>query len=622
MCGISVLVDRKGRPIDPQIVREMNRRVIHRGPDDEGVFLNDAFALGHRRLSILDLSASGHQPMPYGDALVVTYNGEIYNYVELRAELSALGYSFTSSSDTEVLLAAYACWGEDCVRRFNGMWAFALFDRRRNVLFCSRDRFGVKPLHYVELPEFFAIASEVKQFLAVPGFTPRVDEISAYRFLVQGQLSIDARGFFAGVNELRGGHNLIYDLARGRYSVRRWYDLASASSLCPLPFGEAAQRFKELFFDAVKLRLRSDVAVGSCLSGGVDSSSIVSAVRSLTGSTDALRTVSAAWDDPSCDETRYFDAVTRKTGFATVVTRPNVDDLLARGALDRMLYHQDQPILSASHFAEYGVFEAARAHRLVVMLDGQGADEYLAGYSDFFPAFLRARVSRAQLWTAVHEARARGRLRGLPASTALRALLGAVVSDPRRGLLPARRAGAPNWVGPRLAKLARDPAIGVPEQEQAGSIRELSIAQLVSTSVPYQLHSEDRNSMLHSIESRLPFLDYRLVEFGVSLPDEYKIREGATKAIVRAALRDVLPAEIVERHDKVGFAAPEQPFMRNNAPSLRGELGAACAAFPDLLRDRLVSRFDAMVARREPYSSLYFRVMAFWRWAQLFDVTQ
>jgi asparagine synthase (glutamine-hydrolysing) len=628
MCGISVVVERSGGPVDPAVVVEMNRRVIHRGPDDEGVFLGEGFALGHRRLSILDLSAAGHQPMAFRDRLVVTYNGEIYNYIELRAELIGAGYTFETSTDTEVLLAAYDHWGEDCVRRFNGMWAFVLWDKRRDLLFCSRDRFGVKPLHYVELHRYFALASEVKQLLAVPGFEAKLDEIAAYRFLAHGQLSIDERGFLQGVKELRGGHNLVYELAGHRHRIERWYDLASAARPISPTFSEAAAHFKQLFFDAVRVRLRSDVAVGSCLSGGVDSSSIASAARALTGSTQALRTVSAAWDDERCDETRYADQVTRATGFSAVVTRPRIDELLSKGTLDRIIYHQDQPILGASHFAEYGVFEAARAQRLVVMLDGQGADEYLAGYADFFAAFVRGQIGRGRILPAWREARLRARLRGLPAQVALRSLLGSLLSGPLHEIGTRIRPGgsarasrlAP-WFGPRLSQLAREPSASGPDHAAARSIRELSITQLLATSVPYQLHSEDRNSMLHSIESRLPFLDYRLVEFGLSLPDEFKIRDGATKAVIREALRGVLPEAIRSRHDKVGFAAPEQPWIRRNAASIRCELASATAAFPGMFNAALLARFDAMIAGSLAYSPLFFRVLSFRRFAQLFQLS-
>jgi asparagine synthase (glutamine-hydrolysing) len=624
MCGISVLVDRKGRAIDPGIVAAMNQRVVHRGPDDEGVFVGEGFGLGHRRLSILDLSSAGHQPMAFQDRSVVTYNGEIYNYVELREELVRLGYVFRSTTDTEVLLAAYDCWGRDCVRRFNGMWSFVLWDRRERLLFCSRDRFGVKPMHYVQLPGYFAVASEVKQFLAVPGFEPRLDEIAAYRFLVEGQLSIDERGFFAGVRELRGGHTLIYELATGEHRVERWYELEATPPEAALDFETAAERFKALFFDAVRLRLRSDVAVGSCLSGGVDSSSIVTAVRAMGGPASALETVSAAWDDLRCDESRHFEQVTAATGFASIVTRPRMDELLTEGALDRIIYHQDQPILGASHFAEYGVFRAAREHDLVVMLDGQGADEYLAGYTNFFPAFIRGQLCRSRWWPALREIRQRSRLRGAPVHAIVWSLLASGIGAPLRQRLHGsgmmRRRIEP-WLGRALLRVASEPDAAVPRHWRAGSIRELSITQLLSSSVPYQLHSEDRNSMLHSIESRLPFLDYRLVEFGLSLPDEFKLRDGATKAVVREGLRGVLPEAIRTRHDKVGFAAPEQPFIIRHAPRIRRELESAVAGFPRLFQPALLTGFDAMVTGTEPYSSLYFRALAFRRWAELFGVS-
>ncbi len=621
MCGISVLVDSKCRSVDPAIVAAMNARVIHRGPDDEGVFVGQSFALGHRRLSILDLSAAGHQPMAFRDRTVVTYNGEIYNYVELRAELTQLGYEFHTTTDTEVLLAAYDCWGEECVRRFNGMWAFVLFDRRRNILFCSRDRFGVKPLHYVEIGDLFAIASEVKQFLAVPGFVPKADPVSVYRFLIESRISIDERGFFDGVRELRGGHNLRYDLARGRFDVVRWYDLGAVRPDASMSFEEASERFRELFFQAVRLRLRSDVSVGSCLSGGVDSSSIVSVARAVTGLPGALSTVFCGWDDPSCDESRHQEVVTRATGFASVVTRPKIEELLTRGSLDRIIYHQDQPIPSTSHFAEFAVFEAARAHGLVVMLDGQGADEYLAGYGEFFAPFIEGQLRRGHFATAIREMRRRSELRGSPLPKLLRSLLVTMALEPLRAHVPRRSAlnGAAAWAGSSLAELARH--VAREAKPTPRTLRELSLAEMCDTSIPYQLHSEDRNSMLHSIESRLPFLDYRVVELGFSLPDEFKIRDGATKAIVREGLRGVLPDAIRTRHDKVGFPAPEEGWIRSNAKTVRLELAAATEAFPLFLKAPLLSEFDAMINGPRAYDPMFFRVVALRRWAEVFNVS-
>lgn len=621
MCGISALIDRKGRPLDRELVVAMNARVVHRGPDDGGIFYTSHFALGHRRLSILDLSHAGRQPMEFHERSVVTYNGELYNYLELRAELVREGYEFRTTTDTEVLLAAYDHWGEDCVRRFNGMWAFVLWDRRRHVLFCSRDRFGVKPLHYVELGELFAIGSEVKQFLGLPGFVATPDPTCVYRFLTADTAAgVDAQEFVSGVRSLRGGHNLRFDLRTNTFAIERWYDLAATRPDDRWTFRDAADRFRELFFDAVRLRLRSDVKVGVCLSGGVDSSSIAAVASRLAKVPSDVRSVSCVWDDVACDESHFIEAVVRECGFDPVYSRPDMDDLLSSGTLDHLVYHHDQPIWSASQFSEYAVFAAAKEHGLVVMLDGQGADEYLAGYSWFFPPFIRSLLVSGKWLEALSEVRGRSALRGTPFQAGVRSLWNALVSAPLRGAVRGALPKEPlaDWAGSRLVDLHGDPSAGAFRYHGAGSLRELSLREVLDTSIPQQLQSEDRNSMLHSIESRLPFLDYRLVEFGLSLPDDFKLRAGATKAIVREGLQGILPDAIRGRHDKLGFPAPEEAWIRKHARDVRGELDAAVQRFPEYLRPALLTKFDRVMARQASYDGVFFRVVSLNRWADVY----
>ena len=619
MCGISALVDRRGHPVDRALVERMNERVLHRGPDDGGIFEGPSFALGHRRLSILDLSAAGHQPMQLTGRAVVSYNGEIYNYLELRSELSRLGYQFHTTTDTEVLLAAYDQWGEQCVRRFNGMWAFVLWDRARATLFCSRDRFGIKPLHYVELGQLFAIGSEIKQFLDLPGFTPSADPVSAYRFLNDGAVGFDEREFFEGVRSLRGGHNLRFDLSTGRFSIERWYDPATATASHGRSFEEACEEFRLLFSDAVRLRLRSDVSVGVCLSGGIDSSSIAAVAQRVADPGADIRSVSCLWDDPSCDESWFIDEVVRSCSLHAISARPNMDDLLAKGTLDLITYHQDQPVLGASQFAEYSVFQAARQHGLVVMLDGQGADEYLAGYAWSFPPFVRTLLLSGQWGLASREVRKRASLRGIALHAALRSLWGSLVSGPLSSALRSTqvRPRLGDWAGPLLHELHGQEVVVHDRFHGASTVREQSLRELVDTSMPQQLHSEDRNSMLHSVESRLPFMDYRLVELCLSMPDAYKLRDGATKAVVREALRGILPEAIRNRHDKVGFPAPEESWVRRNTALVRAELLAAAEQFPALVAPEAAKGFDRFVRGDLAYDPVYFRILALSRWGRV-----
>jgi len=619
MCGISVLVHRDGGVVDRDVLEAMNDRVAHRGPDDAGLYFHSCVGLGHRRLAIIDLSPAGHQPMTWRERHTITFNGEIYNYVELRTELSACGYSFDTTSDTEVLLAAYDHWGDECVSHFIGMWAFAIHDAPRKRIFASRDRFGVKPMVYARVGPLFALGSEVKQLIGLPGFERRLDRTSAYRFLAYGELNATERTFFEGVTEVRGGHNLIYDLESHEFRVERWYDLASVKVDPTIEWVEAKRRFREVFLDAVRLRLRSDVEVGACLSGGLDSSAIVVAARHIASESFRMRTISCCWTDPRYDETAYAKDVERSTSFPAVFIYPELRSFLTDGTLDRILWHQDQPIPSASHFSEYKVFEAAAQHNLKVMLDGQGGDESLAGYPEFFVAFLYGQFQNGRVGHAWGEFLKRGQLRGESVSQGLAGLARTVllprVSNAKRRALG--HASGPSWLTPDFRSAA--PEHGTAERVDLAS---LSRRQILQTSIPYQVHSEDRNSMVHSIESRLPFLDYRVVELMLQLPDTFKIRDGETKAVMRGALEDLLPTSIRHRHHKLGFSAPEEELMRADGALVRDELERGADTWNRMFTRLLLDNFDSWKRGDRSYDPSLFRALSFFRWAKRFDVGQ
>src|SRR5688572_22192080 len=408
MCGISALFAPRSMRLDG-LVRRMTTAVRHRGPDGEGFALFSAdglhvtslggedtvpavyearmayapkrtmgstpdsiVALGHRRLAIIDLSPAGHQPMCTPDGRVwIVYNGEIYNYVELRTELETLGYSFVSNNDTEVILAAYREWGEQCLGRFNGMFAFVILDRTNRVVFVARDRFGVKPLYVWRSPEdLVALASEIKQFSVLPGWLPRVNGQRAYDFLNEGVLDHTEETLFQGVRQIRGGecfHGTIDEL-RLHFPIRRWYQLT------PRPFSgnmrAAAREFLELFTDAVRLRLRADVLIGSCLSGGLDSSSIVCVANQLLradGTASQQETFSACAKIKSYDERHYIDIVVDQTGVRARYVYPDLKDLFS--TVDDITWHQDEPFGSASIYAQWHVFRLAAAARVKVLLD-------------------------------------------------------------------------------------------------------------------------------------------------------------------------------------------------------------------------------------------------------------
>jgi asparagine synthase (glutamine-hydrolysing) len=613
--------------------------VAHRGPDGRGWNQFESAAgpvvLAHRRLSIIDTSAAGRQPMAWGDERWwITCNGEIYNYLELRRELEERGHLFRTATDTEVILAAYAEWQEACLDRFVGMFAFVLYDRRAGRIFAARDRFGVKPLYYWRRGREIAFASEIKQFIALPEFAARTNHARAYDFLAAGLFDHGEETLFAGVRQLRGGQYMLLDLAGWQHEVamapRRWYQLPPANTLV-CSEAEAAEAFGALLVEAVRLHLRADVTVGSCLSGGLDSSSIVClAASALDGSQArrAFRTVSACYAEKSIDESAYVDAVVAAAGIGSVRVYPQPDELAARA--ETIARHQDEPFGSTSIFAQWCVFERAAADRVKVMLDGQGADEQLAGYHASFALYYRQLV-RAGAWRQLAAAlAARRRVHGAglagEAASVAAALLPATV---RSRLVGARRAHqAAAWLGamlvferaerstPGQAALARD---GFGPVDALG---ESCRAQIQTTTLPMLLHYEDRSSMAHGVEARVPFLDHRLVEFSVALGDQHKTVGADTKRVLRQAMRNTLPALVRERTDKLGFATPEESWLKG--PLRRFALDGVQQAidlFPDFFEvDGLRRMAREMLDGARPFDFALWRVISFGLWGRAFRV--
>jgi asparagine synthase (glutamine-hydrolysing) len=669
MCGIWGILPFPGGLI-PSAFDAISATVRHRGPDDEGVVYfpsvgappiaiggrdtpKECFnagmpyspsstgftgeyliALGHRRLSIVDLSPAGHQPMSSSDQrLWIVYNGEIYNHPELREELRSLGHEFRSQSDTEVILAAYRQWGHGCLDRLNGMFAFLLYDATARKLFLARDRFGIKPLYYWASPSgFLAFASEIKQFTVLPGWHPRVNGQRAYDF-VNWAVSDHTDGtLFEGVFQLRGGEALELDVGGerpftprpgARLPTYRWYDLKP--SAFSGSFEDAGHELKRLLTDSVRLRLRADVPVGSCLSGGLDSSSIVCLMNGLLHEQDARafqKTFSACSDVKRFDEREYIEEVVRHTGTDAHYIYPRIDDLFQ--LLDDITWHQDEPFGSTSIFAQWNVFRLAAEANVKVMLDGQGADEQLAGYHNYFaPHF--GRLLRRLRWTALwHELQDTSRLHGYSLTWGIKQALNNVLPEVLRQ--PLRRlAGKPGGSVPwldlaRLRAVPRDPFLDA-GAAKAETVQEMSRSQFAATSLPMLLHWEDRDSMAHSIEARVPFLDYRLVEFVLGLPDEYKISGGMTKRVLRGGMQGVLPERVRNRVDKLGFVTPEEVWVREQSPdlfrqALRDTVDVAGAA----VKSDVLTMLEETIAGRRPFDFLIWRLISFGRWIRRYSV--
>jgi asparagine synthase (glutamine-hydrolysing) len=614
MCGISLAVNRVGKPVGRGLIQGMTDKIAHRGPDDQGFYFGENFAFGHRRLSIIDLTQGGHQPMQRG-SLCIIYNGEIYNYVELRKELEVAGQRFTSASDTEVILAAYEQWGSNAFAKFNGMWAFAIHDAVKNEIVLSRDHFGIKPLYYTQAGPWFLAGSEIKQFMDVEDFIPTLNKKVAVNFLVNGALNYSTDTFFEGVSELRAGHWLRYDLASHVLTIEKWYDLNKSSVKVNDDFEMASGEIRRLFLDSVRIRMRSDVRVGSCLSGGVDSSSIVSVIGGHTMANSDFATITSCYSDKRYDEQIHSDEVSAQTGFKAIKVYPDLNDLVAKGDLDKMIYHQEQPFGSASHYSEFKVFQAASVNKMIVMQDGQGADEYLCGYGEFFEMRLRELFAAMKWKAAITLLRARAAHKGTQWVHELRAFMeSAYVSNLRKFTKKVLGWNKHSWIAGESESFVGKSL----ESWRVSSIRELSLLEMERTSIPYQLHSEDRNSMHFSIESRLPFLDHRLVEYAIGLPSSFKIRHGFSKAVLRNAVTE-LPDKIRNRRDKMGFVAPDAIWILENKEMVRKDLVEAVKNI-SLFSESLLLNFDLFCEGKRDYELIYFRAMTFNRFCRMYKL--
>lgn len=610
--------------------------VAHRGPDGEGWKVLESrrgpIAFGHRRLAIIDLSDAGHQPMSYEDSRFwMVFNGEIYNYVELKRELESLGRVFQTHSDSEVLLAAYAQWGEAALHRLMGMFAFLIWDARDQRLFAARDRFGIKPLYLAVAPQGVAFASEIKQLLNLPGISRRMNVSRMRDFLASGISEHTSQTMFADVQQLRGGECLTIDLAHWspgeRPSVRRWYDVLSVGDV-GLSELEAGNRFRDLLTDSVSMHLRSDVPVGSCLSGGLDSSSIVCLMdRQLRaeGANAPINTISACYKEKEVDERPFMEAVVANTRSTPHYVYPSVYDAFAQA--EKITWHQDEPYGSTSIFAQWSVFAAARAAGVKVMLDGQGADEQLAGYHGGFN-YYTADLVRRRKWLALARTFSQRReYHGLSYVDQMRAfsvpLFSRVIG---RGKQPL---GQPDWLNSDVLRSingepgAFDTALSELGLGPVKSIGDLCVAMTQGSNLTMLLHWEDRNSMAHGIEARVPFLDHRLVEFSIALGDAHKIVHGDTKRVLRRAMSDVLPPSILNRRDKLGFATPEQTWFRGTLRELvEGGVEDTLARFPGLLNaDNTRRLVRQMLDGDRPLDFTAWRIVNVGIWGRVFGAS-
>ncbi|MDQ3809708.1 MAG: asparagine synthase (glutamine-hydrolyzing) [Chloroflexota bacterium] len=557
------MVGLRGGEADPVVVRRMAAMLEHRGPDEEGAYVSGPVGLGFRRLSILDLKPTGHQPMRSDDGqLVMVFNGEIFNYIELRRELQSLGHHFKSSGDTEVLLHAYQQWGRDCLRRLNGMWAFLVYDTRAGKIFGARDRFGVKPLYRYRAKDFVFFGSEIKAIRASGHYQARPNWGLTSQLLYGGRLDqIATRGatFYADIEEVPAGSAFELDLNGHLQEWQYW----SLGDLPATTVDDPPAEFLRLFTDAVRLRMRSDVPVGVSLSGGLDSTSIISVMARLrAGAGPVTPTASLqafSYVSPEFDESAYIAQTVEQTG--ATLRLVDIDPQRLWDTLDRLLWHHDEPVHSFTALIGYEVYRLAAANSVKVVLSGQGADETIGGYPSYFTDHWYTLFRSRQLGTAWSEisehCRAHGGDRRTVFARALRHFLRSELgrSTVYRSLAQARRHRAlaeHPWFTPELRGELRAASAEYLERTLHATLeRSVELAPL-----PLYLRVEDRNSMAHSVEARLPFLDYRLVSMLFALPGQWKMRGPLNKYVLREAMRDQIPELVRARVDKMGFPTP------------------------------------------------------------------
>lgn len=615
--------------------------IAHRGPDGQGWRDFETpygpLVLGHRRLSIIDVDERAAQPMQASEGRYwITYNGEIYNYLEIREDLISRGVTFETTSDTEVLLKAYREWGESVLGRLVGMFSFLIWDAKDKVLFAARDRYGIKPLFFYSSPRGLAFASEIKQLMGLPGLEARMNMPRVHDFLSSGITDHTADTLFHGVQQIRGGECLRIDFEKWRpgdaLPIQRYAKLPERD-LEHLTEREAADTFRSLFLDSVRLHLRSDVPVGSCLSGGLDSSSIVCAMSDiLRPSGSQVHTISACYPEKEVDEKPFMDSVVAATGAKPLFVYPKAEDVFS--AAEKITWHQDEPYGSTSIFAQWSVFEAARTQGVKVMLDGQGADEQLAGYHGAFFYRIDELIREHRWLELIRTFYERKHWHGSTYRSQFAShILPKLPPSVRPLFEPFRRTAPPpglEWMNSD-ALLPHAPATGSTFTEAAAAlgyapvkdIGDLCMAMVGSTNLGMLLRYEDRNSMAHSIEARVPFLDHRLVEFNLRLGNSHKITGGDTKRVLRTAMKGILPEDVRTRRDKLGFATPEQRWFRGPLRSLvEAGVQDTLSRYPGLLVNDATERLTReMLDGHRPLDFTLWRIINLGMWGRQFGVS-
>ena len=563
MCGIAGIIQTQPASFSNIDLKKMTGSLAHRGPDGEGHWENEdhTVLLGHRRLAIIDLSPAGQQPMPCLDRYHIVHNGEIYNYPELRAELQQKGYGFRSGTDTEVIAAAYDCWGDECLQHFDGMFAFAIWDEKKKELFAARDRFGEKPFYYYYDNNRFLFASEMKAIWSA-GISKTPNQKMLFNFLTIGYTGNPDRPeetFFEKVCKLPPACFLKFSFVYFTYSIHSYWSIDPEKQDNRITVNEAIEEFKSLFRESVQRRLRSDVPVGTSLSGGLDSSSVIAIANTLTSQQTSFACFTASFPGYEKDELPYARQIADAFQLEQHVVSVSGENLLADW--EKLCYHQEEPFGSASIYAQYKVYELAGQQNIKVLLDGQGADEILAGYHKYFKWYWQELFRKYKLRKSgeIPAAREKGIDEPFTYKNKIAAWFPSFASIvmERQYLLKAIRH---EDLDRDFVKYQSKEAYYTPPDHF--SLNGVLHFNSFVNGLEELLRFADRNAMAHGREVRLPFLSHQLAEFIFSLPSSFKIRNGWTKWLLRVSMKDRLPGTIVWRKDKVGFEPPQKTWMQ------------------------------------------------------------
>ncbi|MCX6157756.1 MAG: asparagine synthase (glutamine-hydrolyzing) [Ignavibacteriota bacterium] len=656
MCGIVGLFSTNGN-ISVKDLISSAEMVKYRGPDDEGYMFvrnddrilniktrNEAEAVkgdnikggfAFRRLSILDLSESGHQPMSDDtENFWIIYNGEIYNYLELRSELQSLGYHFKSMTDTEVIIYSFIEWGSKCLEKFNGMWSFALYDKSKRRLFCSVDRFGIKPLYYNLTQSTFAFASEIKQVINVSNLKPRVNDKVLFDYLSAGSYGNETKEtFFKDIIKLLPGTYLEVTLSESgiKCSEKEWWKLEVKDEFYKEnDINTISGNIKELFYDSVRIRLRSDVEIGTCLSGGLDSSGIVCVTNDITNGQEGNKLFTIVSGESENLDYKYSKVIADYVKGNHIIRRIDKDE--SYSDLRKFIWHNDEPLIKASMFGGYKVYQLAKENNVKVVFDGQGLDEYAGGYYQLpyieYMNYLKKNKSRNQFKNHIdylikeENYTEQSLTKALNMYNLKKALHKFTSKRLRLNLLKSVK----GWFNRDflVENIRQSQLYNSPDIEDAriskDDVKLKNFKLFKHINLPGILRQVDRNSMAFSVEARVPFLDHRLVEYIFSLKSEYILHNGYTKYAYREAMKGVIPEEVRNRRDKVGFYIDEYSLVNSMKDNFREMLADVGDGDKYYNRNYIIKKLDENSLNVQNYDNILWRIMNALTWKREFNI--